>query len=652
MIIIKEGGGKIISGASMKEVPNILWLEEIRKEDISSVGGKGASLGEMASIGLPVPRAFVVTAQAFRRFLVETGLEKKLFAAYDKLDVENNEALEKAADTAKAMVLKAKMPLKIRDEIRAAYKKMDSGSLIVAVRSSATAEDLPDASFAGQQETYLNIKGEAALVEAVQKCWASLYGARAIYYRAKQGFDDHTVNIAVVVQQLVHSEKAGVMFTSHPITGEPLTIIEGSWGLGEAVVSGSVSPDKYVFDQRTEKVVDTLVSNKKVEIIADGDHGTKLVDVSPARQDAQVLSDEEVAKLAMYGKIAENHYGIPQDVEWGIVAGTFYILQSRPDHDHREQERGKGHDRTETECKDSRAGTGSSTGHCIRQGRHHPGCEGHRLGKGGRYPRHPDDEPGHGAGHAQGCRDRHRRGRDDLPRGDREPGTGHPGRGRHKDGNERPEERAAGHGRWREGAYLRGCQSHQLPRAQAAAAQQAVIGHAPIITATSVKVNVSIPEAAARAAATGADGVGLLRIEHLILGLNKTPGWFIANNKEEEFVRELHDGIKIVLDAFPGKTVWVRTLDAPTDEFRNMKGGENEPHEHNPMLGWRGIRRDLQSPDQFRLQVEAFKQLWKEGYDNLGIMFPMVSHPDQFIAGKRDDAGLGRGCREASPSAS
>jgi pyruvate,water dikinase len=174
----------------------------------------------------------------------------------------------------------------------------------------------------------------------------------------------------------------------------------------------------------------------------------------------------------------------------------------------------------------------------------------------------------------------------------------------------------------------------QAAPAQAAATQQAVIGHAPVITATSVKVNVSIPEAAARAAATGADGVGLLRIEHLILGLNKTPGWFIANNKEEEFVRELHDGIKIVLDAFPGKTVWVRTLDAPTDEFRNMKGGENEPHEHNPMLGWRGIRRDLQSPDQFRLQVEAFKQLWKEGYENLGIMFPMVSHPDQFIKAK------------------
>ena len=374
MVIIKQEGGKIISGASMKDVPNILWLEEIRKEDIISVGGKGASLGEMASIGLPVPKAFVVTAQAFRRFLVETGLEKKIFASYDQLDVENNEALEKAAEGAKTMVITAKMPVFIRDEIRKAYKKISPEDMIVAVRSSATAEDLPDASFAGQQETYLNIKGEAALLEAVQKCWASLYGARAIYYRAKQGFDDHTVNIAVVVQQLVHSEKAGVMFTSHPITGEPLTIIEGSWGLGEAVVSGSVSPDKYIFDQRSEKVEDILISNKKVEIIADGDHGTKLVDVTGARQDAQVLSPAEITKLAMYGKIAENHYGIPQDVEWGIVNGTIYILQSRPITTiGNKKEAKEAGTKAAYQCKDTPEGTGCSPRDCFREGRYHTG---------------------------------------------------------------------------------------------------------------------------------------------------------------------------------------------------------------------------------------------------------------------------------------
>jgi pyruvate,water dikinase len=640
MIIIKRGGGKIISGASMKEVPNILWLEEIRKEDISSVGGKGASLGEMASIGLPVPKAFVVTAQAFRRFLVETGLENTLFSAYDKLDVEDNEALEKAADTAKSMVLRAMIPLKIKDEIRAAYKKMDGGNLIVAVRSSATAEDLPDASFAGQQETYLNIKGEAALIEAVQKCWASLYGARAIYYRAKQGFDDNTVNIAVVIQQLVHSEKAGVMFTSHPITGEPLTIIEGSWGLGEAVVSGSVSPDKYVFDQRSEKVVDTLVSNKKIEIIANGDHGTKLVDVSPARQDAQVLSSQEVAKLAMYGKIAEDHYGIPQDVEWGIVAGTFYILQSRPITTIGNNKESKGMTGQKQSAKILVQGQGAAPG--IVSGRvviirdvKDTGAvkEGDILVT---RMTNPDMVPAMRKVAAivtdEGGMTCH------AAIVSRELGT--PAVVGTKTATNVLKNGQLVTVDGERGLIYEGAIA-QAAQAPASVAQQAFIGHAAIITATSVKVNVSIPEAAARAAATGADGVGLLRIEHLILGLNKTPGWFITNNREEEFVKELHDGIKIVLDAFPGKTVWVRTLDAPTDEFRNMKGGENEPHEHNPMLGWRGIRRDLQSPDQFRLQVEAFKQLWKEGYENLGIMFPMVSHPDQFITGKEMMRGWG-----------
>jgi len=281
----------------MREMPDILWLEEIRKEDIAAVGGKGASLGEMSAIGLPVPRAFVVTSHAFQ-FLVETGLEKTLFSELERLDVENSAELENAAEKAKQAVLKAKMPASIKQKIRDAYRKMDNGRMVVAVRSSATAEDLPDASFAGQQETYLNISGEKNLIDAVQRCWASLYGARAIYYRAKQGFDHRSVNIAVVVQELVRSEKAGVMFTSHPVTGEDVSIIEGSWGLGESVVSGSVSPDKYVFDMRTGKVVDRLISNKRFQIVSDGDHGTKTVEVPKELQDAPLLSDEEVAKLA------------------------------------------------------------------------------------------------------------------------------------------------------------------------------------------------------------------------------------------------------------------------------------------------------------------------------------------------------------------
>ncbi|MFA5414180.1 MAG: phosphoenolpyruvate synthase [Methanoregula sp.] len=614
----------------MKDVPNILWLEEIRKEDIISVGGKGASLGEMASLGLPVPRAFVVTAQAFRRFLVETGLEEKIFSSAGELDVENNAALEAAAEKAKKLVMMAKMPAVIKNEIKKAYKKMSKADLIVAVRSSATAEDLPDASFAGQQDTFLNIKGEAALLAAVQKCWASLYGARAIYYRAKQGFDDRTVNIAVVVQQLVHSEKAGVMFTSHPTTGEKQTIVEGSWGLGEAVVSGSVSPDNYVFDQRTEKVISRNIANKKVEIIADGDHGTKIVDVDSARQDAQVLSDDEVAKLAMYGKISEDHYGVPQDVEWGIVAGTIYILQSRPITTIGNKKEAQGMSGQKQDANIILQGLGAAPG--IASGKvviirdvKDTGAvkEGDILVT---RMTNPDMVPAMrkvaGIVTDEGGMTCH------AAIVSRELGT--PAIVGTKTATQILKTGQLVTVDGERGLIYEGIFVSAAP---AKAATQ-VQGALQIITATSVKVNVSIPEAATRAAATGADGVGLLRIEHLILGLNKTPGWFISNHKEEEFVKELHDGIKIVLDAFPGKSVWVRTLDAPTDEFRNMAGGESEPHEHNPMLGWRGIRRDLQSPDQFKLQVEAFRRLWKEGYDNLGVMFPMVSHPDQFTAAK------------------
>jgi len=623
----------------MKDVPNILWLEEIRKEDISSVGGKGASLGEMASIGLPVPPAFVVTAQAFRRFLVETGLDQKIFKVSDNLDVENNEALEKAADTIKAMVTSASMPQAIQSDIKASYKKMGQQDLIVAVRSSATAEDLPDASFAGQQETYLNIRGDAALLAAVQNCWASLYGARAIYYRAKQGFEESTVNIAVVVQQLVHSEKAGVMFTSHPISGEPLTIIEGSWGLGEAVVSGSVSPDHYVFDQRTETIAEVTIVNKNVEIIPDGSHGTKLVPVDAARQDARVLSDEELKKLAMYGKIAENHYGVPQDVEWGIVAGTIYILQSRPITTIGKKE-GKGMSGQSKDAKILIKGQGAAPGIAsgkvaiIRDAKDTGAVkEGDILVT---RMTNPDMVPAMRKVAAiitdEGGMTCH------AAIVSRELGT--PAVVGTKTATQQLKNGQMVTVDGELGIVYEGAVGGAA-QPKAGAAPVVVAGAAPVITATSVKVNVSIPEAAARAAATGADGVGLLRIEHLILGLNKTPGWFIANHKEEEFVKELYDGIKIVLDAFPGKTVWVRTLDAPTDEFRNMAGGESEPIEHNPMLGWRGIRRDLQSAEQFRLQVEAFKRLWKAGYENLGVMFPMVSHPDQFTQAKAMMAGWG-----------
>jgi pyruvate,water dikinase len=607
----------------MSEVPNILWLEEIKKDDISSVGGKGASLGEMASIGLPVPGAFMVTAQAFRRFLIETGIEERLFQGLVNLDVEDPDELEKAAHDAKKLVLSVKMPTAIEKDIIGAYRKIGK-SLVVAVRSSATAEDLPDASFAGQQDTFLNIKGNKALIEAVHKCWASLYGARAIYYRAKQGFEDRNVDIAVVVQQLVRSEKAGVMFSSHPVTGESTTIIEGSWGLGEAVVSGSVSPDKYVFDNRTARVVDRYIANKLIEILPDGEHGTKEVPVSAERQDIPVLSDTELAELARFGSVAESHYGVPQDIEWSIVGDTIYILQSRPITTIASV---KSTAKADVEgailIKGQGASPGVATGKVVIV----------RTMKDAAQVRegdilvakmtNPDMVPAMRKVGAiitdEGGMTCH------AAIVSRELGT--PAVVGTKEATKTLKQGQLVTVDGEKGLIYEGT----VVKESDAAPSGMPVSSAPLITATSIKVNVSLPEAAARAAATGADGVGLLRIEHLILGMNRTPGWFIKNGLESEFIDELYTGIKTVLDAFPGKPVWVRTLDAPTDEFRNMKGGEDEPEEHNPMLGWRGIRRDIRSPEQFRLQIEAFKRLWKEGYDNLGLMFPLVSHPDEFV---------------------
>ncbi|HJJ36612.1 MAG TPA: phosphoenolpyruvate synthase, partial [Methanocorpusculum sp.] len=304
----------------MDEAPNILWLSEIRNTDIPSVGGKGASLGEMTHVGLPVPTAFVVTAQAFRRFLQLTKLEDPLFSMLESLDVDDNDALNAASDKARVMVETAVMPEKIKKEIVTSYKKMGK-NVVVAVRSSATAEDLPGASFAGQQDTYLNILGEDDVIDAVQRCWASLYTSRAIYYRSKNGFDDRTVNIAVVVQQLIFSQKAGVMFSSHPITGAKTVIMEGSWGLGEAIVSGTVSPDNYVFDRNSQKIVNMTIAEKSVEIIPDGKKGTKVSEVPADRKNARVLSDAEVKKLASFAIKSEEHYKNPQDMEWGIVDG-------------------------------------------------------------------------------------------------------------------------------------------------------------------------------------------------------------------------------------------------------------------------------------------------------------------------------------------
>jgi len=645
----------------------VLSLEAIGAGDVDTVGGKGASLGELTGAGLPVPPGFVVTAGTYRTFIEEAGIDEELFETVD-VDVEDSAALSAAADRAQELIRNAPFPDHLRSEVLEAYSGLGDGEAFVAVRSSATAEDLPDASFAGQQETFLNVTGEA-LLERVRECWASLFTQRAIYYRQNQGFDHSAVNIAVVVQRMVDAEKSGVMFTSHPSTGDPRMIIESAWGLGEAVVSGSVSPDNYVLDRESGTVDEVTVAEKKVMHVRDDDTGETVERPVPEdRRDQRVLSDAELDRLRELGERVEDHYGTPQDVEWAIYDGEVYMLQSRPittidDGEIGAVEGSQMDDGMEPES-DAQATDGSGVVEST----------GGDADDGGILVQGLGSSPGTASGAVRivGKLDElDKVGEGDIivtemttpdmvPAMKRAAGivTDEGGMTSHaaivsrelgvpavvgsgnattvlSDGTEVTLD--GDKGAVREGGSAAGSDDEREPIEDARP-------DTPVkpMTATEVKVNVSIPEAAERAAATGADGVGLLRIEHMILSLGKTPKKYVADHGERAYVDEIVDGVQRVADEFYPRPVRVRSLDAPTDEFRELEGGEDEPVEHNPMLGYRGIRRSLDTPEVFKHELAAFRRLYEMGYDNLEIMFPLVNDAEDVLRTKRllEEAGI------------
>src|SRR4030042_578901 len=310
---------------------DVLWFSQTRKEDIPLVGGKAANLGELKSAGLPVPDGFTVTASAFFDFLDEEKLKPKIKSLLEKVDVNNTDLLTEASDLITSVIKKAPIPASLATEIAKSYKKLfNGGDGLVAVRSSATAEDLPNASFAGQQETFLNVLGERELLEAVRNCWASLYKPRAIFYREQNGFDHFKVGLAAVVQKMVQSEVSGVMFTIDPIKNDKRKIvIESVWGLGELIVQGIVTPDHYEVDKNGFKLIRKQMSDKAKQLIKVR-RQTKEIDVAKQYRNIQKLSDEKIRELAKIGKKIEDHYGFPQDIEWTLMNDKLEIVQSRP----------------------------------------------------------------------------------------------------------------------------------------------------------------------------------------------------------------------------------------------------------------------------------------------------------------------------------
>ena len=672
----------------MSEYRFIRWFEELSKKDVPLVGGKGANLGELTNAGIPVPPGFCVTAEAYKYFVENVKLNKGdierimgekaksgvlaevlaeapdeprplqdwIMDIVSRTNVDDSRELLDNTAVIRELIESIPMPEEIKTEVLDAYHKLSQRfgkeAVYVAVRSSATAEDLPEASFAGQQETYLDVYGDNDVVDKVKKCWASLWTARATFYRAKQGFDHRKVYLSAVVQKMVNSETSGVMFTANPVTNDRNEImINAAWGLGEAVVSGAVTPDEYIVEKGTWKIKEKYIAKKEVMYIRNPEtgKGTVLVKVAdylgPEYVEKQVLTDEQIIEVAKIGAKIEEHYQYPQDIEWAYDKddGKLYIVQSRPITTLKEAP-SEGEEVEETEEMEViLKGLGASPG--IGAGKVviiFDASEIDKVKEGDvlvTTMTNPDMVPAMKRASAivtdEGGRTCHAAivGRE----------LGIPTVVGTKEATKKLKDGMLVTVDGTRGVVYKGIVKSLVKKKEAEKAEggKVVVAGAPLITATEVKVNVSMPEVAERAAATGADGVGLLRAEHMILSIGQHPVKFIKEGKEEELVEKLAEGIRKVVEAFYPRRVWYRTLDAPTNEFRELPGGEDEPVERNPMLGWRGIRRGLDQPELLRAEFKAIKKLVDEGYDNIGVMLPLVSHPEQIRKAKEIARSVG-----------
>ncbi len=610
-------------------------FEELSKSDIGIAGGKGANLGELTQAGIPVPPGFVVTAQAYEHFMEEAGINDKVMSILDEIDINDTKALQAAAEEIKKIIIEAPIPdemiIFIREYYNELCQRVGEDDTDVAIRSSATAEDLPEASFAGQQDTFLHVSGDDEVLEYIRKCWASLFEARAIFYREENNFEHSKVYIAVVVQKMAIADKAGVMFTVNPSTGEEIALIEGSWGLGESVVSGDVTPDNYQVDKKNNEIINVTISDKKVMYTNDESGTSVKVEVPENLRKERVLSDEELIELTEMGKRVQAHYGEPMDTEWAFERDNLFLLQARPI------------TTLGDAVEEDAADEASDLGDVLVRG----------LGA----------SPGMASGEVKIILDIDELDKiedgdimvttmttpDMVPAMRRASGivTDEGGVTCHASiiSRELGIPCVVGTGdattilKENTGVTLDGKKGLVFDgisdaKEEVVSPQGGSVEAAPILTVTEVKANVSMPEAAERAAATGADGVGLLRTEHLMLTAGIHPGKFIADGREDELIDTIADNVMIVADAFYPKPVWYRTLDAPTDEFITLEGGENEPREHNPMLGWRGIRRELDQPEILKCEFKAIKKLHEKGYTNIGIMIPLSQSPAELVQAK------------------
>jgi pyruvate,water dikinase len=606
----------------------IAWFNEVSKEDIPIVGGKGANLGEMTSAGIPVPPGFIVTADAYFDFLKKSKLMDKIRHLLEPLDSNDSKQLQEIAAQVKQLILNTPMPAELATEIEQAYIKMGRG--LVAVRSSATAEDLPEASFAGQQSTFLNVEKEKEVVAAVQECWASLFEPRAIFYRHQHGFDHFKVGIAVPVQKMIQSKASGVMFTIEPVTSDSSKIvIEAVHGLGEAIVSGEVTPDLYVVDKESLKIITTKVVSQESQLIKNPDAGAKETNIwaklPPSIQAKQKLTDSEILKLAWLGKQIEDHYRFPQDIEWAKENSEIYIVQTRPVTTIKEGAEAE----LEIPVPPLLSGAPASPGLASGPVKIVPEASQIDKVKTGDIlvaeMTTPDFVPAMKRAVAivtnRGGRTAHAAivsrelGIPCVVGAEGATTTLTDGQVITVDGS---------HGKVYSGKVSRRIKTTTV----------ADIFRDTIKTKTRVYVNLAQPELAETVAARNVDGVGLLRAEFMIAQIGEHPQYMLSQKRGGEFVKKLAEGIETFTKAFNPRPVVYRTTDFKTNEYRELTGGqEYEANEENPMLGYRGASRYIHDTDVFKLELEAIKKV-RHDYKNLWVMIPFVRTVNELIGTK------------------
>lgn len=632
----------------MAKYKHILEFSEVNKDSIPEVGGKGANLGEMINAGFPVPQGFIVSSGAYKLFIEENNFKKQIKDLLKSANLNRPKEVQAISEKIRSVLSKGAIPEEIQKEVIHRYEKMGSffKHALVAVRSSATAEDLPDASFAGQQETYLNVQGEANVLDAVRRCWASLFTPRAIFYREEKKFDHFKVSLATVVQEMVQSEVSGIAFTADPVSEEKnRLVIEAVWGLGELVVQGSVSPDKYVLDRHTLDILEINKVEQHTELVKKG-RENKEVKVPKSRQNRQKLTEEQIKDLGRILQKIHAHYYFPQDIEWAYRKGKFYIIQSRPVTTLGNEEKMVGSDKGAVQGGDIiLQGHGASPGIVTGVVKIVQSPKNISTVKKGdilvAQMTSPDYVPAMKIAGAivtdKGGVTSH------AAIVSRElgipciVGTG--------EATKKLKNGEVVTVNAKEGVVLKGTPRRQGPVGQrgsdAKNSERSIKPREDIETATKIYVNLAEPERAQEVAKLPVNGIGLLRAEFMIAEIGVHPRHLIAQGRQEQFVTKLAEGLIQFCQAFEPRPVVYRATDFKTNEYRNLDGGKDyEPEEPNPMLGFRGAYRYIANADVFELELAAIKRV-RETYKNLWMMIPFVRSPEELLHVKRIMAASG-----------